>query len=184
MATTPPDAAQAASSVFEGRVTRVEGDEPNAEVNASHHTVHMQVVRYFKGEGGESITVRTAGNSAACGINFEVGGSYLVYASAGEGGVLSAGLCSGTRPIAGAEADLEHLGMGSTPFDPGAGSAEKQPPSSAPPAAAPHKGGCASCAIGAVRGQRENEKAGVLALAGFIALLIARSARRVSRARG
>jgi hypothetical protein len=180
MATTPRDAAQAASTVFEGRVLRVDKGDPNAQVNAGHHTVDLQVVRYFKGEGGESITLQTASNSAACGIEFEIGGSYLVYANTNEGSGLWAGLCSGTRPMAGAEADLEHLGMGSTPFDPGAGSDQKQPPSETPSAApAAHQGGCASCSIGVAR-NRQNAEAGVLALAGFL-IVIARGVRRGKR---
>jgi len=140
MAPPPPkESAQSSAAVFEGRVTRIE--DPQGEPK-----VHFQVVRSFKGPSGESIEIRTANNSAACGYGFEEGKSYLVYASE-ESGALHTNLCSRTRLASEASEDMTALGLGVTPFDPGAGSDQQPPPSA--PAAEPGKGGCASCAVGA-----------------------------------
>lgn len=136
------DAAQNATAIFEGRVTRIE--DPQGEPK-----VHFQVVRSFKGPSQEELVVRTGNSSAACGYGFEQGKSYLVYASETDA-VLSTSLCSRTQPIGSAGEDLDKLGLGVTPFDPGPGSDQPSPDTSAtPPAAEPAKGGCASCTIGA-----------------------------------
>jgi hypothetical protein len=134
------DAVQNATAIFEGRVKRIE--DPMGEPK-----VHFQIVRTFKGPSQEALVVSTANNSAACGYGFEEGKSYLVYASETDA-VLSTSLCSRTQPLASATEDLNKLGLGVTPFDPGAGSDQATPPAT-PPAADPAKGGCASCTVGA-----------------------------------
>jgi len=141
MQQTQEDAAQNASAIFEGRVTRIE--DPSGQPK-----VHFQVVRSFKGPSQESLTASTANSSAACGYGFEEGKSYLVYASQ-EGEALVVSLCSRTAPLESATEDLNKLGLGVTPFDPGAGSETTPPPSTPAPASGPAKGGCASCTIGA-----------------------------------
>jgi len=143
MQQTQEDAAQNAGAIFEGRVTRI--DDPTGQKK-----VLFQVVRTFKGPSQESLTATTANSSASCGYEFEQGKSYLVYATQEEGGALAVSLCSRTAPIENATEDLNKLGLGVTPFDPGAGSGTTPPP--AAPASEPAKGGCASCTVGA-RGQ-------------------------------
>lgn len=179
MRQTPEDAQRGAALIFEGRVIDV---EPASQPTEST-TVQLEVVRVFKGTLGESLRVKTAADSAMCGYVFEAGQSYLVYAD-GSADDAQVSLCSRTTPMtsAGVNEDLKVLGMGATPFDPGAGSDQKQPPSEAPEAA-PRKGGCASCAIGSARSMHESTKAGVLALAGLFVLGLRRASRRASAAR-
>jgi hypothetical protein len=159
MQQTQEDAAQNASAIFEGRVTRI--DDPAGEPK-----VQFQIVRSFKGPSQESLTASTANSSAACGYGFEQGKSYLVYATQGEGGALEVSLCSRTAPIENATEDLNKLGLGVTPFDPGEGSETSTPP--AAPASEPAKGGCASCTIGArahgTHGAHEQHALSALAL--------------------
>lgn len=114
--------------------------------------VTFRVSRVFKGELGEEVTVKTAGNSAACGYGFEEGASYVVYARAQDEG-LSTGLCSGTKRADDAEADFAVLGAGVVPVDPSNGpGAEAVGPATDPlpsePVIAPQSGGCASCTVG------------------------------------
>jgi hypothetical protein len=156
MQQTQEDAAQNASAIFEGRVSRI--DDPTGQPK-----IHFQVVRSFKGPSQESLAASTANSSASCGYGFEQGKSYLVYATQ-EGGALAVSLCSRTAPIESATEDLNKLGLGVTPFDPGAGSETSPPPSAPEPAAEPAKGGCASCTIG-VRGHGPHERHALSALA-------------------
>jgi hypothetical protein len=175
MAPPPPaESAQNSTAVFEGRVTRI--DDPQGEPK-----VHFQVVRSFKGPSSESIEVRTANSSAACGYGFEEGKSYLVYASE-ESGALHTGLCSRTRLASEASEDITALGLGVTPFDPGAGSEQAAPPSApGAPAAEPKKGGCASCSIGA-RSLNENPSTAERSL-GALTLLVLGAAYRITSRR-
>jgi hypothetical protein len=171
MAPPPPaESAQNSTAVFEGRVTRI--DDPQGEPK-----VHFQVVRSFKGPSNESIEVRTANSSAACGYGFEEGKSYLVYASE-ESGALHTGLCSRTRLASEASEDITALGLGVTPFDPGAGSDQATPPS-APAAPEPKKGGCASCSIGA-RPLNEDPSTAERSLGALTLLVLGLTFRRAS----
>lgn len=171
MQQTPEEAAENASAIFEGQVARIETVEGG-------FTVHFNVVRTFKGPSHEELEVHTGADSAGCGYAFAQGTSYLVYASESEG-ALSTSLCSHTMPIADPAADdhLKTLGLGVTPFDPGAGSDQKAP--EAAPASAPHKGGCASCTIGG----REHEAGGARRSMAALALLVLGAAYRITSRR-
>jgi hypothetical protein len=173
MQQTQEDAAQNAGAIFEGRVTRIENPEGNP-------TIHFQVVRSFKGPSQESLTASTANSSASCGYGFEQGKSYLVYATQEAGGALAVSLCSRTAPIENATEDLNKLGLGVTPFDPGAGSATTPPP--AAPASEPAKGGCASCTIGA-GGHGAHEQHAQHGLAALALLVLGACYRITSRRR-
>jgi hypothetical protein len=123
------------AAVFEGTVTDVrkpQGNEMSLEVD-------LRVGRRFKGAEADTVTVLTAENGAACGYNFEVGGTYLVYADENDG-QLAVSLCSRTARIEDAADDLAALG-GDTSPSPGSTS---QPP----PAVEPGQGGCAGCNAG------------------------------------
>ena len=71
----------------------------------------------WKGETADTIQIQTADNSAACGYNFELGESYLVYAYANDVAAnlsdLSVGLCGRTSLVANAEEDIAELNEGS-----------------------------------------------------------------------
>jgi len=85
-------------------------------------TVTFQVTQTWKGPRDQTLTVTTAGDSAACGYNFVLDQAYLVYAH-GDNDELSVTLCSRTAPLANAWEDLYALGEGQLP------QAEAQPTS-------------------------------------------------------
>jgi hypothetical protein len=134
----PAEAREAAAAVFEGRVISIERGNPAG----GPIRVELAVVRTFASELSERVTVRTAGNGAACGFGFEQDESYLVYADEHDG-QLQVSLCSRTRPMSDATEDLKVLGLGATPVDPtGPTSLPPEPAQQQPPA----QGGCAGCA--------------------------------------
>lgn len=168
MAQDPAAAFEGAASVFEGRVLSI---EPAGEMQLE---VRIRVVRTWKGADAEEITVTTPAQSAGCGYGFEVEHHYLIYSDAGEEHE-SVSLCSNTKPIEQAEAELADLGPGATPVDPanGLGAAEQgeeQPE-------APARGGCASCSAA------DPSTFLVLCLAGLAATLRRRSRRDAAPAR-
>jgi hypothetical protein len=101
----PTIALEQSDFVFEGRAfsTRVVGQM--AEFS-------FEVDRVWKGDVEAQLSLQTAQNSAACGRNYQIGQSYLIYARHGSEGAIFDGLCSRTRTIAAAGEDLEHLGPG------------------------------------------------------------------------
>lgn len=162
MRSTPAEALDRSTAVFEGRVLEVmpfeerrdvtlEGgclddacreslSETTESVEVTGFAVRFSVTRRWKGVDTEEVVVRTARDSAACGFAFEVGQDYVVYASAeDEAGTLSTGLCDRTARVADATEDLEALGTGEVPVD-----VEEEPTTT--PDEPPARGGCASCA--------------------------------------
>jgi hypothetical protein len=69
----------------------------------------LAVGETFSGDPGREVVVRTAPDTAMCGFPFEVGRSYLVYASRDDAGRYGTSICSRTRPLEGAEDDLSLL---------------------------------------------------------------------------
>jgi hypothetical protein len=61
------------------------------------------------------LEVRTPVSGTSCGYHFEEGQEYLVYAGKG----MSVNLCSETKPLSKAEADLALLGESEKPTDGG-----------------------------------------------------------------
>ena len=121
-------------AVFAGQVIALE--EPDGPITDSEApvTVTFRVSEAWKGGVGETLEVTTAVSDASCGYTFEPGESYLVYASGG----LSVGTCSETKPLSGANEDLEVLGAGTA-----SGHAGDQygQPSGEPPAGQPQQPG-------------------------------------------
>ncbi|MGB7443729.1 MAG: hypothetical protein WA919_21915 [Coleofasciculaceae cyanobacterium] len=104
----PLTALEQATAVFAGKVTSINQTEPfNLEVT-------FQVSQAWKGEASSTLVVATPLNSAMCGVYFEIGEEYLVYAY-GEENQLSTNLCSRTQLASQAEADLVMLGGGQLP---------------------------------------------------------------------
>lgn len=62
-----------------------------------------------------AIAIRTAANSAACGLHFEKGQKWLIYARAGEDSKYTANLCSRSNLLVNAQEDLAELGEGKRP---------------------------------------------------------------------
>jgi hypothetical protein len=120
----------------------------------------FQVDQPFKGLVGaeKQVMVLTNRNTAACGFgSFDVGKSYVVYASRQRGNLYT-GLCDGTKPSENASVDLGVL-------------------------RAPRKGGCAGCAAG--QGGAAGGGALVALLVAALTATRGRSARRrAARRRG
>ncbi len=134
----PPDPATArdgSDAVFEGVVTgreAVEGDQLPGMVEFT-----FEVKRRWKGDAapGDSVTLRTADNSAACGREFEQGKAYLIYASTMDG-QLGDNLCSRTMDAdqASEQGDFEALGPDLDSDAPAVPPAEAEEPRVDPPA--------------------------------------------------
>jgi hypothetical protein len=108
----PPAAElEAATAVFSGKVLRADVGGGEVTSSADPVWVGFQVFSVWKGPALTTLVVTTARESASCGYPFEVGREYLVY-SGGTWDALGVSLCSRTRLLAEAEADLVVLGPG------------------------------------------------------------------------
>ncbi|HEX8162764.1 MAG TPA: carboxypeptidase regulatory-like domain-containing protein [Pyrinomonadaceae bacterium] len=100
--------------LFTGLVTDVSTVTPPAPTGAArreqypHRVARFNVEETFRGTTGATAEVTTGMGGGDCGYNFKVGARYLVYASVGEGGKLSTGICSATKPVEQAGAELEY----------------------------------------------------------------------------
>lgn len=110
----PADAARQADAVFEGRVVRA----PTRRTGSfSEQTKYeFSVVRSWKGDLPQTVTIKTAASSAACGRRYNSGEVYLVYASRGDDNRLHDNLCSRTRKSRAASEDFASLGPGQSPI--------------------------------------------------------------------
>ncbi len=164
----PFEAARAgAAAIFEARVASVEVAE------GTRH-VHLDVVQTWLAAEHEHVEVVTAETEAACGYSFEVGRSYLVYASGVESDAYRVSLCSRTRPMEDADDDRAMLGSGVVPVDIVDAPAEEPATVRTPPA----RGGCASCSVTRASG---GEIAAVLAVALTIGLGPRRTRKKSSK---
>ena len=144
-----PDKLQGADIVFVGTAIERLAVKTEGGPLAGPVEFRFSVDRTFKGELGETVDIRTAASSAACGANFEMKKDYVVFASKRED-VIGTSLCSGNQLstpelIAQIEAELG----GSTqppPDDPPPDDPTPTPPTTPPPATKgnPACGGCAS----------------------------------------
>ncbi len=181
----PAEALQQATAVFEGQVSQIDPVGDAIEVT-------LRVVRGWKGIEAETARVRTRRDTAACGIPFENGKSYVVYAtqSATEGSAISleALRCGRTRLAEEAEEDFNALGLGVVPVVarvPGENPTAETPPAAAPASestappkpAAPAAGGCAGCSAGGASSSSGPPTLWWIAMA---ALLILRRRRALS----
>ena len=109
----PPPAPQQAlrdvDVVFSGTVVSIDSA-------GLQKAVLFDVTEVWKGVSGSQVVVHTPNDSAACGIEFGVGTSYLVYARTVDG-ELSTGLCDRTAELSLATADVQALGPGRPPGD-------------------------------------------------------------------
>lgn len=107
------------ASAFAGRVLAVKEEGADRRVT-------LQVFRAWKGPRGKTLEVATP--AGACGLAFEEGADYVVYAT-GKKGALRADACTLTAPLGESarairQLDL-HAGYGSNPLRvPGAGTSE------------------------------------------------------------
>ncbi|HYG64571.1 MAG TPA: hypothetical protein VEL74_18470 [Thermoanaerobaculia bacterium] len=102
----PQEALQQAGAVFTGTVVAV-------DTSGLSSTVRLRVEKGWKGAKCGEVTVVTSADSAACGYDFQVGQSYLVYADK-QKGKLNVSLCSRTSLTSQAGEDLAALGEPAT----------------------------------------------------------------------
>lgn len=69
----------------------------------------IAVLKIWKGEKNDADSIFTGPHSAACGYDFEVGQTYVIYAFKDEGGKLYTHLCTRTAPVEQATEDLKFL---------------------------------------------------------------------------
>ncbi|NEQ22085.1 MAG: hypothetical protein F6K28_23390 [Microcoleus sp. SIO2G3] len=123
--TRPQESFQNSEAVFSGRVVDVTEQSPaerrpgrrNEDQNfLTGVKVTFEVSEVWKGNNQRRLVVSTSDSSASCGYSFQEGQEYLVYASE-EDAQLKTGLCSGTKRLSDARADLAMLGEGQTPIN-------------------------------------------------------------------
>lgn len=114
------------TAVFSGEVVELEKPPPDTEMvegtwltvmvmggGGEEATVTLRVSEVWKGPRRQTVTVSTEADSGmGCGYPFEKGREYLVYATGDDPSV---NLCSETKPLSEARADLEALGNGASP---------------------------------------------------------------------
>ena len=91
-------------AVFIGKAVDIQLDTARAIFR-----VTLQVSSYWKGVASSPVIVRTPAGSAACGFDFTVDSSYLVYADQSDSGFWT-NICTRTVNLAGAAYDLSELG--------------------------------------------------------------------------
>ncbi|CAA9437452.1 MAG: hypothetical protein AVDCRST_MAG03-3714 [uncultured Rubrobacteraceae bacterium] len=117
------------TAVFSGEVVEFEKPPPATTMiegtmmsmmggGGPEATATLRVSEVWKGPRQQTMTVTTEADSGVgCGYPFEDGREYLVYATGDE---RSVSLCSETKPLSEARADLGALGDGASPEDGGA----------------------------------------------------------------
>jgi hypothetical protein len=106
----PCQATWIADSVFAGTVVSIAPID-HVALGAPYQSrlVTFNVERGFVNAVPGPLEIVTGTGGGDCGYDFKIGVKYLVYASKGGSSVLTAGICSRTRPFAGAREDLEYL---------------------------------------------------------------------------
>ncbi len=96
------------SAVFSGEVLSVDAAGRRKQVT-------FRVIEFWKGNLDSKVTVSTEDHPGACGYEFEIGKTYLVFAELWENRHHT-GACSGNRELQKAEAELKVLGKGKTVY--------------------------------------------------------------------
>jgi hypothetical protein len=117
MQTPPPcEAYWRAEAVFIGTVKEVSQIELEEEVGGSilkyrNPLFHFSVDQTYRGVNGSQVAIMTGQGGGDCGFGFKIGEQYLVYAYRDhrKKEMLSTSICTRTRPIRGADEDLEYI---------------------------------------------------------------------------
>lgn len=91
----PLEALDKATDVFDGTVAGIEWVDPGQRFGAQR--VEFVIHTQWKGVESGRLSIETAGDTAMCGYNFQLGGRYIVYTE-GEPESPLASNCSRTRP--------------------------------------------------------------------------------------
>lgn len=112
---TPSEAFEMSESVFVGKVLNTKQDrEQEGIVGAINYRDAnlFEVTQGWKGDNQSQIIVYDNGDEDSCGIEFEIGKSYLVYVYKDKNGEPFTGLCNRTAELSNAEEDLKLLSQG------------------------------------------------------------------------
>jgi hypothetical protein len=112
---------QSSSMVFSGRVVGIEDRQSGVSVlgflfgGATYgRAVTFEVAAVWKGTPRSRVVVHTGWGGGDCGVGFQVGESYLVYAGEAQD-ELRTSICTRTADLTYAQADLAVLGPGTVP---------------------------------------------------------------------
>ena len=109
---TPSEELADSSLVFSGSAVSVREDQPFLGIDRlpanGATTVEFKIDSVWKGNTKETMTLETARYGASCGFTFVEGKQYIVYSHDGR----TVSLCSRTRSLNDAQADLAALGEG------------------------------------------------------------------------
>lgn len=100
-----------ATAVFAGEVT---AKTLTGEQHYGDYRVEFTISQLWKGDIGNTISITTANNSAACGFNFETGENYLVY-TYGDITDMQVASCGRTSLLENTAEDVDELGNGTAP---------------------------------------------------------------------
>ncbi len=95
-------------AVFVGRAISVADIPGPRDHYGPKRRFTFEVVEAFVGVEGPTVDVLTGSGGGDCGIDFPIGTSYFLYAGRNEKGELSAWLCSPTKRLADAAADVAY----------------------------------------------------------------------------
>lgn len=109
----PTEAFEKSEAVFLGRVLNTKQEQVYQGFTFSYRVANLfEVTQIWKGSPQSQMLIFDNGNTESCGIGFEEGKNYLVYASKNENGEFRTGLCSRTKEASKAWEDLKFLGQG------------------------------------------------------------------------
>jgi len=110
MRSTAKEQMERADVVFTGRVVGQEVNTFKTNLFGGLHLLQwtFKIETEQKGAVSEQVTVESASSSAACGINFQIGKRYQVFANHNRSG-LRATLCSGTKVLTESKSDKSQL---------------------------------------------------------------------------
>ena len=97
-------------AIFVGKIVEVRFSENKVGDKPVTRYAKFQVDRSWRGPRTEYIVVATANICCICGIDFEVGSSYIVYANSDRNGGFSTNSCSRTSPVGTKSDDEKYLG--------------------------------------------------------------------------
>ena len=106
----PCEAYWDASTVFVGTVTfSTTTKVKEVGYEFTKRLVRFHVDRPLRNIVASDVEIMTGLGDADCGFGFRLGGQYLVYAYSNDDKVLSTSICTRTRPLSQATADLEYV---------------------------------------------------------------------------
>jgi hypothetical protein len=120
-------------AVFSGAVVNIDESDTSRGAGLSLGKVVFDVNRSWKGVAGDSAVVYGQGPGASCGVGFETGKTYLVFAyRGGEGreGSLQTDLCTRTQELS-SEAATRMLGPAGATLPDSGGAVLDDPPAAA-----------------------------------------------------